>query len=67
MEKSKADTHPDSNNDPETAKLTVIPCIKWILFLAVIHTLHFTYSLNISIISFNSINWLVKSATCCSK
>jgi hypothetical protein len=27
----------------------------------------FTYSLSISTISFNSINWLVKSATCCSK
>ena len=39
MEKSKADTHPDSNNDQETAKLTVISCIKWILFLAVIYYL----------------------------
>lgn len=50
MEKSKVDTHPDSNNDQETAKLTDIPCIKWILFLAVIYTLYFAQSLIIPLV-----------------
>jgi predicted PurR-regulated permease PerM len=50
MEKSKADTHPDSNNDQQMAKLTDIPCIKWILFLAVIYTLYFAQSLIIPLV-----------------
>jgi predicted PurR-regulated permease PerM len=50
MEKSKVDTYPDSNNDQKTAKLTDIPSIRWILFLAVIYTLYFAQSLIIPLV-----------------
>jgi predicted PurR-regulated permease PerM len=50
MEKSKVDTYPDSNNDQKTVKLTDIPSIRWILFLAVIYTLYFAQSLIIPLV-----------------
>jgi predicted PurR-regulated permease PerM len=50
MEKSNADNEQGSNKVKENARLTDIPCIKWILFLAVIYTLYFAQSLIIPLV-----------------
>lgn len=50
MEKSNADNDQGSNKVKESARLTDIPCIKWILFLAVIYTLYFAQSLIIPLV-----------------
>jgi len=50
MEKSNIDVHQDEKKTQSSSKLTDIPCIKWILFLAVIYTLYFAQSLIIPMV-----------------